>query len=329
VEDDARAAKDVAHRFLLALYRDDVSPYLVDRLDWLALEPGERLGTGSVELDLRKLDVVRLDDRAAAVEAVAHIDQVWDHPVHGSVESSFDFDGVIELERVDGEWRIADYTNEGRRLSDATRPREVLELGKLAISVPVLNLGPLRTYVALAVENRGPHLVVLSELYRGARALGLWRYVPVPFLGAVEIPPRSRIATSAGWRERLPLRTRELRFLLRAGEADGPERFELAFAVRRTRRPQLVSLGRPPLLQRLPVRVRRLVQIAPIALFVLLLLAHQLRAAGVVLLLYGAAFGAALAVLASRLRSVRDLVVPVVATIAFGAWLVWTGGTFG
>jgi hypothetical protein len=179
-----------------------------------------------------------------------------------------------------------------------------------------------------AVENRGPHLVVLSEVYRGARAFGLWHYVPVPFVGAVEVPPRSRVVTVAAWRERLRLRTRELRFLLRAGEADGPERFELAFAVRRTPEPQLVRLDRPPLLHRLPRRIARLVGLAPVALFVALLLVHELRAAGVVLLLYGAALGAALGVWSSRGRPVRGLVVPVIATIAIGAWLVWTGGSF-
>src|SRR5205823_9409650 len=105
----------------------------------------------------------------------------------------------------------------------------VLEDGTLALSVPALTLAATWTRLSLAVENRGPHLVILSELHRGARALGLWHFVALPFMGAVEIPPGSRVVTSASWGERFRLRTRELRFLLRAGEADGPRRFELAF----------------------------------------------------------------------------------------------------
>jgi hypothetical protein len=326
--EDTRAVEDAARRFLLVLYTDeDISPYLVDRLDWMAPEPGERLGTGSVDVEIRRLEVVRLEHGAATVEAVAHFRHVQEHPVHGSVPSTIDFDGVIELERVDAGWRVADYVNHGRRLSDVLRPPDVLELGKLAISVPALNLAPRWTYLALAVENRGAHLVVLSYLYRGARAFGLWHYVGVPFGGVVEVPAGSRVVTSSSWLERLPVRTRELRFLLLAGEADGPERFELAFSVRRAPEQRLVALDRPPLLYRLPRRVVRYVRLAPVALFVALILLHQLRAGGVLFALYGVGFGAALAVWSSRGRPVRGLVGPALATFAVGVWLAWTRGS--
>jgi hypothetical protein len=245
------------------------------------------------------------------------------------VESEHDFDGRIELVRSGGDWRVVDYTNKGRSLGDAVlRPLGVVEHGELALEVPALTLAADFTRISLDVENRGPHNVVLSELYRGARAFGLWHYLPVPFGGVIQVPPRSRAVTSAGWRERLPVRTRELRFLLRAGEADGPERFELAFSLRRAPEPRLVALDRAPLLHRLPRRVVRYVRLAPIALFVALILLRQLRAAGVVFALYGIAFSAALAVWSSRGRPVRGLVGPALATVAVGVWLAWTGGSF-
>jgi hypothetical protein len=329
--DNAQAVENTARHFVEALAAgEDVTPYLADGLDWLAAEPTERLGTIRAELDVRRLDVVRLEAGAATVEAVAEARQVLEHPVHGSLEFEYRFDGRIELERVGDEWRVADYTNKGRSLHDAVvRPAGALEHGTLTLVVPALTLATESTRIVLAVENRGPHLVVLSELYRGAKALGLWHYVPVPFVGAVEVPSGSRVVTNAGWRERFRLRTPELRFLLRAGEADGPGRFELAFSVRRTPEPQLVRIDRPPLLLRLPRRVTRLVQAAPAAVLVALLLLHELRTAGVVLLLYGTALGAALGVWFSRGRPVRGLVVPVIGTVAVGAWLVWTGGSFG
>ena len=324
--DDAQAAGDVARHFIEGLAAgEDVTPYLADGLDWAAAAgPSERLGTLRADVDVRRLDVVRLEAGAATVEVVAHARQLSEHPVHGSLEHEYEFDGRIELERVGAQWRVTDYTNKGRSLRDAViRPAGALEHGTLRLGVLALTLASDSTRIVAAVENRGPHLVVLSEVYRGARAFGLWHYVPVPFVGAVEVPPRSRVVTVAAWRERLRLRTRELRFLLRAGEAGGPERYELAFAVRRSPEPQLVRLEQPPLLHRLPRRVARLVQAAPAALLVALLLLHELRAAGVVLLLYGAALGAALGVWSSRGRPVRGLVVPVIATIAIGAWLVW------
>ena len=329
--DETRAVEDTARLFVEALVAgESVSPYLADGLEWVVAEPTERIGTIKADVDVRRLEVVRLEPGAATVGAVAHARQTLEHPVHGSVESDHGFDGVIELERAGDEWRVTDYTNKGRSLRDAVvRPVEVLEHGTLRLDVPALTLGADSTRIVLALENRGPHLVVLSELYRGARALGLWHYVPVPFVGAIRIPAGSRVATSAGWRERLRLRTRELRFVLRAGEADGPERFELVFAVRRTPEPKLVPLDRPPLLLRLPRRVARLVGMAPIALFVALFPLHELRAAGMVSLVYGAAFAVALGIWSVRRRPVRRLVVPVVATIGFGAWLAWTGGSFG
>jgi hypothetical protein len=327
--DDAQAAEDVARLFVVALVSgDDLTPYLADGLEWLAAEPTERLGTTSADVDLRRLEVVRLEPKAATVEVVADVHHLLEHPVHGSLDSEADFGGRIELERVGAEWRVTDYTNKGRSVRDAVvLPVGVVEDGTLAISVPALTLSATWTRIALAVENRGPHLVILSELHRGARALGVWRYVALPFMGTVEIPPGSRVVTSASWGERFRLRTRELRFLLRAGETDGPRRFELAFAVRRAPEPRLVSLAQAPLLLRAPRRVERLVRSAPIVLFVALLLFHQLRAAGVVFLLYGVAFGAAVGVWSSRGRPVRRLVVPVVATVAVGAWLIWTGGS--
>jgi hypothetical protein len=328
--DNAQAAGDTARRFVQGLAAgEDVTPYLADGFDWVAAESTERVGTMRADVEIRRLDVIRLEAGAATVEAVAHARQIVEHPVHGSLEFEYGFDGRIELERVGADWRITDYTNKGRSLRDAVlRPADVLEHGKLELGVLALTFASDSTRIVFAIENRGAHLVVLSELYRGAKAFGLWHYVPVPFVGAVDVPPRSRVVTVAGWRERLRLRTRELRFLLRAGEAGGPERFELAFAVRRAPEPQLEPLARAPLLLRLPRRVARLVGLAPMALFVALLLLHELRAAGVVLVLYGAALGAALGVWSSRGRPVRGLVVPVVATIAIGAWLVWTGGSF-
>ena len=283
----------------------------------------------TAEVDIRAVELARLDGAAATVEALGHVRQVLDHPVHGVVESEYDFDGRIELERSGAGWRVVEYTNKGRSLGDAVvRPLGVVEARNLALDVPALTLAADRTRISLGVENSGPHHVVLSELYRGARTFGLWLYVIVPFGGVVEVPPRSRVVTSAGWRERFPVRTRELRFLLRAGEADGPERFELAFSVRRAPEQRLVALDRPPLLYRLPRRVARYVRLSPLGLFGALILVHQLRAAGVVFALYGVAFCAALAVWASRGRPARGLVVPALATIAVGVWLAWTGGSF-
>jgi hypothetical protein len=329
--EEAQAAEDTARRFVEALVAgESVSPYLADGLEWLVPEPSERLGTLSADVEVRRLDVVRLAPGAASVEAVAHARQTLEHPVHGSVDSASGFDGRIELERAGAEWRVTDYTNKGRGLRDAVlRPTDVLEHGTLRLEVPALTLAAESTRIVLAVENRGPHLVVLSELYRGAKAFGLWHYVGIPFVGAVEVPSRSRVVTNAGWRERLRLRTRELRFFLRAGEADGPERFELAFALRRMPEPKLLRLDGAPLRFRLPRRIVRLVELAPVALFVALFPFHQLRAAGAVALVYGSAFVVALGVWLARRRPVRRLVLPLVATIAFGAWLVWTGGSFG
>jgi hypothetical protein len=327
--DDAQAVEETARLFVEALGAgEDTTPYLAEGFDWVVSEPTERLGTLRADVDVRRLDVVRLEAGAATVEAVTVTRQLLEHPVHGSLESEYGFDGRIELARVGADWRVTDYTNKGRSIHDAAvRPAGVLEHGTLKLEVPTLMLAADSTRLVLAVENRGPHPVVLSELYRGARALGLWHYVPVPFVGAVEVPSRSLVVTNAGWRERLRLRTRELRFLLRAGEADGPERFELPFAVRRAPEPRLVALRRAPLLLRLSRRVVYYARLAPIALFVALILLHKLRAAGVVFALYGIAFCAALAVWSSRGRPVRGLVGPALATIAVGVWLAWTGGS--
>jgi hypothetical protein len=327
--DDAQAVEDTARRFLEAIAGgEDIAPYLAEDVAWIAADPTERIGTVEGDADVRRLEVVRLESGVATVAALANIRQLAEHPVHGAHEFERDFDGRIELERVEGDWRITDWVDHGRGLANSmVRPVGVVEHRRLVLEVPALSLAAQSTRITLAVDNRGPHLVVLSELYRGARALGLWHYIPVALTGAVQVPARTRVVTSAGWRERFPVRTRELRFVLRAGEADGPERFELAFSVRRVTEQRLLALDRAPLLFRLPRRVVRYVRLAPVGLFVALLLLHQVRAAGVAFALYGVVFSAALVVWASRGRPVRNLVFPALVTIGFGVWLAWSRGS--
>jgi hypothetical protein len=290
-----------------------------------------QLGEATTDLDVRRLEVVERDEHAAVVAVAAELRHTLEHPVHGPIERELEIRGRIELELVDGEWRVVDYERGGRRLTEVTLvPTGTVGPETLRVEVAVLTLGGDETTLELVVENRGPHLVVLSELWRGAKAVGLWHHIPVPFIGPIEMPPGERVGTTASWQERLPLRIRELRFLLRAGEADGPARFEIPFALRRSPEPRIVPLDRPPLLLRVPQRVARAVLTAPLVLVAVLLLVHQLRAAGVVLAAYGVAYGAAICVWLTRgRREWRGLVVPVVATVAVGVWLVWTGGSFG
>jgi hypothetical protein len=281
----------------------------------------------SGEVDLRRLEVVQVAADGALVELEASVTQTFDHPVHGRSVTTEDFSGPVELECDRGAWQVVDFSVEGRRLSESLRKATGhVDVGDLRVEDVVLNLAGRGTTLYFFAENRGARPMVVFEAVRGARTLGLWSYRPVPLLDPVEVDAGDRRPARVSWREVFPLDTTELRFLVRAGEVDGPRRFELYFAVRLAPVAAVIALGRPPWRARLTRRGRRWLELAPLALFGILLLLGRFRAAGIVFALDGLAHGVLDGYLWLGRRQRRPdsrYVLAMLATIAVGVWLAW------
>jgi len=264
----------------------------------------------SGEVDLRRLEVVQVAADGALVELEASVTQTFDHPVHGRSVTTEDFSGPVELECDRGAWQVVDFSVEGRRLSESLRKATGhVDVGDLRVEDVVLNLAGRGTTLYFFAENRGARPMVVFEAVRGARTLGLWSYRPVPLLDPVEVDAGDRRPARVSWREVFPLDTTELRFLVRAGEVDG-----------------LIALGRPPWRARLTRRGRRWLELAPLALFGILLLLGRFRAAGIVFALDGLAHGVLDGYLWLGRRQRRPdsrYVLAMLATIAVGVWLAW------
>jgi hypothetical protein len=281
----------------------------------------------SGELDLRRLEVAHVSGDRATAELDASLTWTLDHPVHGRFARTEALTGPVDLERDGGSWRVVDVLVGGRRRSSSyTEVPGSVELDDLRVDDVVVELAADHTSVELAVENRGARPVVVFEALRGARTLGLWFYLPVPLVDAVEVEPGRRREVRAGWREVFPLDTDELRFVVRAGEVGGSRRLELHFAIRRRPAAEVVLLGRPPRRARMSVRRRRSLQLAPLAVFGALLVLRRFRAAGIVFALEGLAVALAVGYLwlvRRRGRPDSRFVVAALATIAVGVWLAW------
>jgi hypothetical protein len=77
-----------------------------------------------------------------------------------------------------------------RRRRDAfARPVGAVERGPLELRRVALDLGGCATDVTFEIANRGPRRILVSDLQRGARVLGVWWYLLVPLDAGVEVPP--------------------------------------------------------------------------------------------------------------------------------------------
>jgi hypothetical protein len=285
----------------------------------------------SGKLDVRRLEVGQVDACRASAVLEASVRWAVGHPVHGLVQGTRDFSGPVELKLEDGAWRIVDLTVDGRRKSESvTTVSGPLEAGSLRIAALGLELGARVTVLEFVVESSGPNPLVVFEVKRGAPTLGVWTYLSVPLDLPVQVSPGERAQARAGWREVFALDTREFRFVVRAGEVDGPNRFDLHFALRRTPEPEAVLLGREPWLARLSSRRRWRLRLAPLGVFAVLLLLRWFRAAGIVLALDGLSYAVSIAYLwfvRRRGRPDHRLLLAVLGTIVVGVWLAWSGGS--
>jgi hypothetical protein len=279
------------------------------------------------QVDVRQLEVLQVTGDRATADIDASAAWKFTHPVHGEIVRAEDLSGPVELELDQGRWRIVDVVVNGRPLSRSrTALAGSIEQSGLCLRDFVLELGARATSLELVAENRGAHPLVVFEVLRGARVLGLWSYTPVPMTTLLQIAPGEQGPVRAGWRETFRPETDELRFVVRAGEVEGSGRFELHFAARRAPAAEVVAKGHPPWSARLSLRRRRWLQLAPLAVFGALLVLRWFRAAGIVFALEGLAFAAAVGYLwliRRRGRPDSRLVVAALATIAVGVWLAW------
>ena len=222
-------------------------------------------------LSVRKLEVIRLDgDRAEiAIEATQHLTYETDEGERQS--DRLLIEGPMLLRRIDGVWKVADYSRNGRRRSESLRlhPPGTQEVDGVRVTALAADLEAGYTVIYLRVTN--PHA---SDLILDWAALGIprsrsWRYVPVDVLPST-FPPGDTVAAAWMWKG-VPLAIPALRLVLlpkgrRVGfdlvvGAPGAEGLE-ALQPAPTALPFRLRMRRSPVFQLLP-----LLTLVPVFLF--------------------------------------------------------------
>jgi hypothetical protein len=231
--------------------------------------------------ELRRCELVRIEDGAADVLLVAKTATRGRHRTIGEMAFELRFDGPATARRTGGRWFVTDVTENGRRRSVSVR-----ELSGTVVARPAriegrsLNLGGIDTRLALDVTNDGDEPLLLTDALAGTRIWRLpWRYRHAAITRGRECDPGETAETLLSW-GKVALSTRELRLVLKvAGQRTGAA--HAAHLAILPRDGAVTPLAGVPIQVRSPT-VASSIRLLPFVPPVVLLAAQQLVAAAVV-----------------------------------------------
>jgi len=129
---------------------------------------------------IRRLEIVALAGDRMEVVLDATVQSAFTSDEGARDRETVVIDGPATFLRVDGAWRVADYTRNGRPRSESIqlRPSGTQEVGGLRVSALAADLQADRTLIYLKVANRhGP--IELDWGALGVRTGRRWRYHPL------------------------------------------------------------------------------------------------------------------------------------------------------
>jgi len=219
VTTDTRAIGDAVRRFLGGAADDDLAQPVGVAASWRALWSAARdphVHQLSQSADVDQLDIIEAtDDRATvALDAVVHTR--WRDDRGGRLTGeSLQMVGPVTLELRGGDWRVTDYSVDGRPVSLATRfdPPASQEHQGVRMKARGVHLGGRATSVVLEVENgRGADLDVLWCVLHVPGRLPAYRRLRL--LSGTRVDAEGTALVGAGIRIVLPLSTRSVRIVL-------------------------------------------------------------------------------------------------------------------
>lgn len=170
---------------------------------------------GDIERDLR-LGAVRVVD-VSGDHAVAEIEArvVSDHLHRGRAKRRFvdRYDGPVILTRIDGQWRVTDYSDNGRmRSSSIFTPEATAEAPGVHVRVRAVELAVRGIVVVLEIENNGDSDVRVLRCLAGSPWIGKrLRYRRLALASEQTIPAGATSLVDASLTERgLPADTERI-----------------------------------------------------------------------------------------------------------------------
>jgi hypothetical protein len=143
----------------------------------------------SQRLSVRRLEVVRIDDDRAevAIEATDHLTYETAMFENDEGERQTDrllIEGPMLLHRIDGVWKVADYSRNGRRRSESIRlhPPGAQEVDGVRVIALAADLQAGYTMIYLRVTNPHESDLVFDWAALGIPRTGSWRYLPLGVL---------------------------------------------------------------------------------------------------------------------------------------------------
>jgi hypothetical protein len=239
----------------------------------------------------RKLEVMRIEGDRAEVAIDATLSLTYESGDAGQRRDRVLIEGPLLLRRSEGAWRVADYSRNGRRRSEAIRlrPMGAQEVDGLKVSALAADLQSDYTLIYLEVTNSRAVEASVEWSALGVPRKGSWRYLSFELTRKTFPPGRTVVA---GWMWKgLPADLPVVRLIISG------RRTTFDFIVDVSGGHQLAALQPAP--SSLPLRLRvqrsRLFQLLPLLTVVPVFLIGGWPAVGIVMAVIGALIVASIA----------------------------------